>query len=98
MKREHYLPKQPKYGNKQCETFSHIDINGEKVMKNKQKYDTDKEAIEEARKLNCLPETIHKVVAYKCITCGKWHIGRTSKVLTEKEYIKLIYQRVSLNV
>lgn len=85
MKREHYLPKQPKYGNKQCKTFSHMDINGEKVMKNKQKYDTDKEAIEEARKLNCLPETIHKVVAYKCITCGKWHIGRTSKVLTEKE-------------
>ena len=36
MKREHYLPKKPKYGNKQCETFSHIDINGEKVMKNKQ--------------------------------------------------------------
>lgn len=33
MKREHYLPKQPKYGNKQCETFSHIDIKEKKVMK-----------------------------------------------------------------
>lgn len=85
MRREHYLPKQPKYGNKQCETFSHIGTNGEKVMKQKQKYDTDKEAIEEARKLNSLPETIHKAVAYKCGTCGKWHVGRTTKVLTEKE-------------
>lgn len=85
MKRVHYQVKQKKYGNNQCETFSHIGNNGEKVMKLKQKYETDKEAIEEARKLNSLPETIHKAVAYKCVTCGKWHVGRTDKVLTEKE-------------
>lgn len=85
MKREHYYPKTPKYKNSQCETFSHIDSDGNKVMKSKQKYDTDKEAIEEARKLNALPDSIHKAVAYKCVTCGKWHVGRTNKVLTEKE-------------
>lgn len=85
MSREYYQTRQHKYKNEKCETFYHIGSNGEKVMKSKQKYETDKEAIEEARKLNCFPESIHKAVAYKCNTCGKWHVGRTNKELTEKE-------------
>jgi hypothetical protein len=70
-----------KYENKQCSTFSHINENGEKVYKPKKQFETDKEAITEAKRLNSLPQTIHKVVAYKCKTCFKWHVGRTFKVI-----------------
>lgn len=85
MPREVFKKQQPIYKNEQCETFSHIGADGSKIMKPKQKYETDKEAIEKARYLNSLPDAIHKSVAYKCHTCGKWHVGRTAKELTDKE-------------
>lgn len=28
------------------------------------------------------------MVAYKCITCGNFHIGSTSKILTSEDKIK----------
>lgn len=60
-------------------------VNGQWFEKEKIAYETDKEAIEKAREMNLRPQTIRKVVAYKCDTCHKWHIGRTSKCLTEKD-------------
>lgn len=60
-------------------------VGGEWIERPKNAFDTDKEAIERARIMNLYPKTIHKVVAYKCSVCGKWHVGRTKKELTEKD-------------
>lgn len=68
-----------------CTTFSHIDEDGHIVEKNKICYDTDKEAIEVARRINLKEKTIHKMVAYKCDVCHLWHIGKSRRILTEKD-------------
>lgn len=59
--------------------------NGVVVEIEKKAYNTDKEAILKARELNCDPRRIHKLIAYKCDTCHKWHIGRSQTPMTEKE-------------
>jgi hypothetical protein len=56
-----------------------MDANNQPVYKPKKKFETDKEAIIEAKRRNLLPDTIHKYVAYKCMTCFKWHVGKTNK-------------------
>ena len=80
-----YVPKPVVQKNIQCQTFTYYDKDGNKVMKPKKAYDTDKEAIKQAWVMNAHSDTIHKLVAYKCKKCGKWHIGRTDKILTDKE-------------
>ena len=65
--------------------FTSYMVDGKVFTKEKIGYSSDKEAIEMARVMNCREHTIHKLVAYKCPVCQKWHIGRSSKVLTEKE-------------
>jgi hypothetical protein len=70
-----------KYANTKCDKFSHLDKSGNMIYIPKKKFNSDKEAIEEAKRINVLPKTIHKVVAYKCITCHLWHVGRTKKEL-----------------
>lgn len=52
-------------------------------------YDTDKEAIDVARQMNTNKIQTHKAIVYKCPKCHKWHIGRLSKVLTEKDKKKI---------
>lgn len=51
----------------------------------KKGYETEMDALTTARFLNSKPFTIHKMVAYKCIKCGKWHIGSTDRVLTDED-------------
>ena len=34
------------------------------------------------------PFSIHQVVCYKCITCGKFHIGRTNVILTHEKRLE----------
>ena len=51
----------------------------------KKGYDTEMDALTTARFLNSLPNSIHKMVAYKCIKCDKWHIGSTDRVLTDED-------------
>jgi len=34
---------------------------------------------------NSYGNTIHKLSAYKCWSCGKWHIGRTPHILTNED-------------
>lgn len=68
-----------------CTTFSHFDEDGNIVEKNKICYDTDKEVIEADRRVNLKEKTIHKTVAYKCDVCHKWHIGKSKRILTEKD-------------
>ena len=65
--------------------FTSYMVDGKVFTKEKIGYSSDKEAIEMARVMNCREHTIHKLVAYKCPVCQKWHIGRSRKVLTEKE-------------
>lgn len=52
-------------------------------------YNTENEALNAARNLNIMPKTIHKFVAYKCISCGKWHVGRNNTILTDEEKEKI---------
>ena len=54
-------------------------------MVEKAKYKTELDALTEARFLNSLPTSIHKMVAYKCSKCEYWHIGGNTTILTEKD-------------
>ncbi len=68
-----------------CNTIAAIKTNGQIIYKNKVVYNTLEEAIYAAKKGNCNEEQVSKLVAYKCTYCSKYHIGRSSKVLTEKD-------------
>ena len=65
------------------------------VLKPKKSYETEKEALKIARFLNTQENIIHKMIAYKCSTCGKWHIGNNGSELTEEDRIhyKKLLQR-----
>ena len=65
-------------------TRSHYKIIDGKMLP-KKGYDTEIDALTTARFLNSQPYTMHKMVAYKCIKCNKWHIGSTDRVLTEED-------------
>jgi len=63
---------------------------GSRTYKAKKSFDTELRAQQECFKLNLKPEAIHKLVAYKCPICNKWHIGHhNSKSLDEKDKIKI---------
>lgn len=49
--------------------------------KSKKKFNTLDEAIAEAKRINALPQTITKKVAYKCGICFKYHIGSNHKTI-----------------
>ena len=68
---------------------SHYKIIGDKLVP-KKVYNTEKEATIIALFLNTTQNAIHQKVAYKCVVCGKWHIGSTKKILTNDD--KKIYQ------
>jgi hypothetical protein len=72
----------------ECQTLEGYDENLNPRFKPKLKFETLDLAIAEAKKVNSLNHIIHKVVAYKCTKCQKYHIGRSGKTLTEKERIK----------
>jgi len=74
-----------KQKNMACQTFSHFDENGNKVYKDKVKYDTEEEALKAAYAVNSSDKAITKVAAYKCWKCGKWHLGRTCHKLTDED-------------
>ena len=57
------------------------------VLKPKKSYETEKEALNIARFLNTKENIIHKMIAYKCSTSGKWHVGSNDKELTEEDRI-----------
>lgn len=54
-------------------------------LKPKKSYNDDKDAIAAARRINAYGRSIHKMVAYKCNECGKWHVGHNYTILTDKE-------------
>ena len=57
-------------------------VNGNLVEK--KTFATEKDALAMARFLNTKENVIHKMVAYKCIKCGKWHIGSNNTVLDDE--------------
>lgn len=69
----------------QCSTFDKVEENGTIVNRPKKQFDTLDIAISVAKRENSKPEHIHKVVAYKCTICHKYHVGRNGKLLTNKE-------------
>ena len=73
---------------------SHTKWNGKEFIP-KKSYETEKEAINVARYMNTQEHIIHKMVAYKCAECGKWHIGRTSTELSneDREHYKSLLDR-----
>ena len=74
---------------------SHYKVIGEELIP-KTSYETEKEALNIARNINILPQTIHKFVAYKCSKCGKWHVGRNRTTLTESEKEKIL-EKMKIN-
>lgn len=74
-----------------CVKFAYIDKDGQPVYKNKLCFDTDVEAIAYAKKMNKhnVNHLVRKLIAYKCPKCLKWHVGRTSVMLSDKEREKI---------
>ena len=66
-------------------TRSHYKIGPNGVLEEKKSFDTEQEALKMARFLNTKENIIHKMVAYKCVKCGKWHVGSNNTVLTDEE-------------
>jgi len=60
--------------------------------KSKVKFNTMNDAIAEAKKLNLQPKRIHKLVAYKCSKCFKYHIGNNGRLLKKEINIYEINQ------
>lgn len=69
----------------ECTTFDRIQENGVMVSRPKKQFDTMDIAISVAKIENAKEHHIHKVVAYKCNVCCKYHVGRNGKKLTKKE-------------
>jgi hypothetical protein len=56
----------------------------------KKSYDTELKAQQMCFYINMKPETIHKVVCYKCKICGKWHLGHhEGKCMNEHDKQKI---------
>ncbi len=72
-----------------CQTFSHIGLDGQRVYKPKFEFNTQDEAITAAKSLNLKDNQLTKAVAYRCAICGKYHVGRNGKLVTDK-YIQKI--------
>jgi len=60
-------------------------VNGQLIDKPKRAFDTNEQAISHAKMVNALPDRKFKVVAYKCKTCFKFHVGRNGNNITDKE-------------
>lgn len=66
-------------------TRSHYKIGPNQVLIPKKAFDTEMDALTTARFLNTKEDIIHKMIAYKCIVCGKWHVGGNGRLLTDED-------------
>ena len=73
----------------ECKTVAGVDSVGRKVIKDKNSFNTLKEAIIACKNLNSRMDRTHKVVSYKCKGCSKYHIGRNGTIITDKYRDKL---------
>lgn len=77
----------------ECNTIERYDENGNPVYKLKKKFDTLDQAIAHAKIVNSNDYVIHKVVAYKCRVCMKYHVGRNGSILKDKQRDKYKKER-----
>ena len=72
-----------------------MDLEGNKRYVPKKAYDTEAKAQEVCFFLNLQPNSITKMVSYKCPICGKWHIGHGGKVIdaVERDKIRKQYEK-----
>ena len=71
-------------------TIYAYDALGKPLYKAKKGFLTEIEAVLRCFQINLAPHSIHKVVAYKCDKCGKWHIGHHKNItLTDAERQKI---------
>lgn len=67
-------------------TTKHVDrVTGQLIDKPKKAFATNEQAIAHAKSVNVLPDRKFKVVAYKCGTCYKFHVGRNGNEISSKE-------------
>lgn len=70
--------------------FEGYDKDMNKRMIPKKSYPDEIKAQMVCYELNLNPNNIHKIVCYKCPTCGKWHLGHHSwKQLTDDDRSKI---------
>lgn len=67
-----------------CTKLLYKEPNGVEVRRNKKAFKDLESAITEAKRINNLPTQIHKVKAYKCTKCLKYHIGKGTKIIEKK--------------
>ena len=65
-------------------TYKSINEFGEVIEIPKKAYDDERSAVSAAKKINAYGHDIHKMVAYKCCKCDKWHIGHNYTVMTDR--------------
>ena len=70
--------------------FEGYDKDMNKRMIPKKAYPNEVSAQIACYEINLKPHSIHKIVCYKCPTCGKWHLGHHSnKQLTDDDRSKI---------
>ena len=70
-------------------TFWYYDKDHNPVYKSKKAYNSEHDALIAAFNINIRPETIKKIVAYKCPVCNKWHLGHNNTILSTYEKNKI---------
>lgn len=66
-------------------TTTKIDKEGNEVVKNKKQFVTLDSAIKHAKEMNIISTHTEKLVAYKCATCFRYHVGRNGNKIKDKE-------------
>lgn len=70
-------------------TFWYYDENHNPVYKVKKAFDSERDALIAAFNINIRPETIRKIIPYKCPVCNKWHLGHNHTMLNNTEKLKI---------
>jgi len=73
-----------------CSYILYKEEDGTEVRNPKRRFNTSYDATRSAMYMNLKESTVHKFVAYKCSKCGKYHIGHTKKVLSDKDRAKAV--------
>lgn len=66
-----------------------VDEHGNPKEKPKKAFFTLESAIIHAKEMNAREDRTEKVVAYKCNTCHRYHVGRNGNTIKDKEKEKI---------
>lgn len=68
-------------GKSECDRILYYDKDGKPVKTRKKQFRTFEDAVKTAKKMNSSPAQIHKIMAYKCKHCLKFHVGNSDKII-----------------